>query len=340
MTGVMASAPAKLVVAGEYAVVYGSPAISAAVDVRASATVTPGAAGWSLHILNSGQSFDFSPAPGGGIEWVRDPGAHGRLVAAAWAILNATGALSALGPHRIGLDSRAFFAADGTKLGLGSSAAVAVALTAALQAVLGAAPTPAAGLAVHALFQDQRGSGIDVCTSFYGGVLAKTGADIEPLGWPESLCAAPVWTGRPASTTALLARMEAFAADHPAAFERVRTPLDAAAKGAVAHWRAAPAAQVLEALYEFASQLHGFDAAGDIGIWSAEHLRLERLADDFGLVYKPSGAGGGDYGLAFGLNAERLEDFVQAAAALGFTAPEFDLGVPGLRVAPLADGPA
>jgi phosphomevalonate kinase len=339
VAGVTASAPAKLVLSGEYAVLHGGPAISAAVGVRACATVAPTADSWSLRITNSGQSFDFSPAAAGGIEWRTDPGEMGQLLAAAWGVLNQAQALSACGPHVVELDSRAFFTAAGAKRGLGSSAAVAVALTAALQTALGVAPTAAACLAVHAAFQQQRGSGIDVCTSFHGGVITKTAAAVEPLGWPEELCAAAVWTGMPASTTALLSRMEAFAASHPAAFERAREPLHVAAAATLSDWRAAPAAQVLESLYEFARQLHRFDDDCAIGIWSAEHVRLERLADDFGLVYKPSGAGGGDYGLAFGLNPERLEDFVLAAGALGFTAPDFDLSVPGLRVQPLT-GPA
>lgn len=335
MPGVVASAPAKLVLAGEYAVVYGGPALSAAVGVRAAATVSPNTAGWSLRIVNSGQSFNFSPAAGGRIDWQTDPGVMGQLLAAAWGVLDQQHALSALDSQVIALDSRAFFTAAGAKLGLGSSAAVAVALTAALQTALGDVPSAAACLAVHAAFQRQRGSGTDVCTSFHGGVIAKTPAAVESLGWPEALRAAAVWTGMSASTTRLLRRAEAFATAHPAVFERARAALNAAAADTLANWRAAPAPQVLESLYAFAQQLQRFDNDCGVGIWSPEHQRLERLADDFGLVYKPSGAGGGDYGLAFGLNAERLEDFLQAAVALGFSAPEFDLGVPGLQVGPL-----
>lgn len=339
MHGVIATAPAKLVVAGEYAVVHGSPAISAAVGVRASATVTRGGDSWSLHIANTSATCEFTPVGvSGSIEWQTDPGAYGALLAAAWRVLSRQQALGELSPHAVQLDSRPFFAADGAKRGLGSSAAVAVALTAALQTALGVTPDAASCLAVHCEFQAQRGSGIDVCTSFHGGVVAKVDEAIESVAWPETLVAAAVWTGVPASTKALLGRMEAFAAAHPDAFQQVCATLHAAAVDALGQWRTAPVQQILDALYEFAVQLRRFDEQCDIGVWSAEHVQLERLAEDFGLVYKPSGAGGGDYGLAFGADPERLEDFRMAVTDRGFSAPDFDLGAAGLRVMPVTTG--
>ena len=72
------------------------------------------------------------------------------------------------------IDSSAFFTSDGRKAGLGSSAAVSVALVCALlraagQAALSAADVPGLALKAHRLAQGGRGSGYDVFTSFHGG---------------------------------------------------------------------------------------------------------------------------------------------------------------------------
>jgi len=332
MPGWSASAPAKLVVAGEYAVVWGSPAISAAVDVRARATAVDGAPGWSLCVVNSGWRSEFTPTDAARLQWPADPGADGALLQAAWRCLNPDGALTAVGPLAIELDSRAFYAASGVKRGLGSSAAVAVALTAVLERALGRRPSAASCVAVHREFQAQRGSGIDVVTSLRGGVVAKTGDTVTALRWPESLAVTAVWTGVPASTPRLLQRLEVFAEAQPQVFARARDALGTAAGEVLDAWRDASTQAIVESLYAFAEQLRHFDARCGIGIWSAEHTALERLADDYGLVYKPSGAGGGDYGLAFGTQAARVEDFRLAVAERGFTAADFDLCAPGLQV--------
>ena len=55
------------------------------------------------------------------------------------------------------------------------------------------------------------------------------------------------------------------------------------------------------------------------GIWSAAHKELLAVAQRAGVVYKPSGAGGGDYGLAFAIERERLAEFGERASAAGYS---------------------
>src|SRR5699024_6036775 len=75
-------------------------------------------------------------------------------------------------PAHIALDTQAFFAEDGAKLGLGSSAALTVALTAAVNAAQeNAAPDLAAMIGMHRRMQDGRGSGLDIAAALLGGSL-------------------------------------------------------------------------------------------------------------------------------------------------------------------------
>jgi mevalonate kinase len=173
---VLASAPGKLVIAGEYAVLEGAPALVLAIDRQARVTLED----------SDGSDYEIS-APGLGIH-----AACGRLDAAgriAWpalgaaasaslrlvgAILETLGAEERPPPFRASLDTRAF-RADGDrrrKLGLGSSAALTVALASAIRA-LGrrGAPSLYTLRAAHRRAQDGHGSGLDVAASRHGGLL-------------------------------------------------------------------------------------------------------------------------------------------------------------------------
>lgn len=330
-----AAAPAKLILAGEYVVLRGGAALSAAVDVRAHARLETGVATSSLTVRGRESSFGFAITGGGDVQWTRDPGHNGALLTAAVGVFARQGSgLQALEPFAVELDSSAFYSGTGAarvKRGLGSSAAVAVALTACLQQALGQEPTLQMCLDVHHAFQNQRGSGMDVCSSFHGGVIARGAAGITQLPWPVELTVLPVWTGVPASTPAMLARMEAFQAAAAQDFAEHMEILRAASAAVLGSWRDAGVQSVLDSVDAFAVALRNFDEAAGIGIWSAPHLQLANLAEDFGLVYKPSGAGGGDFGLVFGADTERLDDFRLHAERAGFLLPAMDLGAAGLQ---------
>ena len=64
--------------------------------------------------------------------------------------------------------------------------------------------------------------------------------------------------------------------------------------------------------------LREFDRARSIDIFSAGHDEVANLGDTMGVVYKPSGAGGGDCGIAFATETSRLEAFRDVVASQGF----------------------
>jgi phosphomevalonate kinase len=348
MSGALrASAPGKLVLLGEYAVVDGAPAVVAAVDRRAKVTATPTPDGlWSVTapgLLDEPAAFALGPA--GEPRWQR-PDDAGRLpllegLLGVWMGLVGAEA-QRLPPLALELDTRAFFERrDGApaKLGLGSSAALTVALAAVLGRVAGAEPGPAwleRLVSLHRGLQGGRGSGVDVAASLLGGVLeyvrdpASGTVTTAPLELPPGLGLRCLWTGRPASTAGFLERLEARRAAAPERVGGALAILAAAARDGAAAARAGDAAGFAAAV---AASWAGFESLGgalELPLLSAEHRALERLADDCGVAYKPSGAGGGDLGIAVASDPSRLDELVRRARAAGFTAPGLALGAAGL----------
>ena len=64
--------------------------------------------------------------------------------------------------------------------------------------------------------------------------------------------------------------------------------------------------------------LRGFDLSGSVGIFSAGHETLTDLGDSLDVVYKPSGAGAGDCGIAMAMTVECLDRFSEVAMSRGF----------------------
>lgn len=301
---VEATAPGKMLLTGEYAVLLDAPAVAMAIGGPARATVQPSA---NACLLSGGQRFAYS-LENSELAWKdRDPGDAGRLPTAvllachrrwpeadlAMAIELDTSAFQAIGP-----DGRS------AKLGLGSSAALVVALVggiaAAIDLQVDAHELRDCCLAAHRAFQGQRGSGVDVLAAFGGGLQLCRQMGGQPraatIAWPDALHLLPVWTGKAASTPALIARFDAFRARDPAAFENCLNALRERAELAAAAWQRGDADRVMRTVRDYGEATRKLDRAGDVGIWTDEHRELAALADSTGAVYKPSGAGGGDLG--------------------------------------------
>jgi mevalonate kinase len=223
------------------------------------------------------------------------------------------------------------------KLGLGSSAAITVALTAALLSQRGAATSTLLELAVaaHRRFQGGAGSGIDVAAAVQGGVVVLDAAGpLAPrrLAWPAQLHWLAVWTGQGASTTAMLSRLAEFRQREPAQSARCMAGLRAAAIAALAAWERGVAGEVLTALAAYRDCLAELDAESGIGIITPAHRELAAHAAASGAVYKTSGAGGGDFGLAFATSPELIVRLANDYADRGALTLAGRADVPGVRL--------
>ncbi|MEM1263190.1 MAG: hypothetical protein AAGH76_12395 [Pseudomonadota bacterium] len=312
MLTVTASAPAKLVLSGEYAVLYGAPAIVLAVDrevrVRVSerddgcfSLLAPGVADApeAFTLVNERPHF-------------ATPVATERfaLVSAVMATIG----LPSAGAD-IEIDSRQLFI-DGRKLGLGSSAAVCVALAQALGEWRSHAVTLSSVQAIHRAAQSGRGSGVDLAAAWYGGLLHAERDDdaltVAPLPMPRTVLRM-VDTGVAQSTPAMLAQLEHWA-EHSSDADAVIGALCQSARTAAAAWQAGDGIAATEC---YSRALQAFDDATGLGIVSPAHRRVAAIAADVGVAYKPSGAGGGDVGVALAAEPESLQALDNALIAAG-----------------------
>ena len=324
MIRVTASAPGKLVLCGEYAVLDGAPAIGMAIDRRARASLQPNDA--EYHTVTAP---GFSTAcgkfrcAGGDFEWL-EAGDEFALVEHVWMAANAEPPESLA----LSLDTRAFAdAASGRKIGIGSSAALAVALTGALHEVAGkAADIAAVATAAHRKLQGGAGSGIDVCCSHRGGVIEfiMRKDSCMPMGWPEDLAYAVLWSGVPASTDAKLAQ---FRARSP---RPSRAALVTAAERVARTWAAGSAVAILDEMRAYTEALRSFSSDHDMGIFDAGHAELVDAATG-DAVYKPCGAGGGDVGIVLARSEDAIASFIAAAPIANFVQLDISIDVRGLH---------
>lgn len=334
---VTASAPGKLVLLGEYAVLDGAPALVLAVDRRARVMLADtGGDCWEIVSPTLGlqarlrlQDRDAA--------WIDAAPAELAWIATLLARVPQTGRLPAC---RIELDSDAFHLdheGRREKLGLGSSAALTVALLGALHAAAGSAP-PTLGEAIeaHRAIQHGHGSGIDIAASATGGLsrfqLIGDAARIDPVGWPTGLHWTCVYSGRPASTSAMLATVAAWREREPTAFTQYMHELATISSRGIDALTANDAAAFLSCLHDYATALARFGAAAGADIASREHRAIAAIAETCGCVYKSCGAGGGDIGVTFAVEDTRLRAFSERASRAGFPVIGLEADPKGLEV--------
>jgi len=285
---ITATAPGKLFLTGEWAVLRGAPALVAAVDrlVRVDFSAEAGDGPLEIESLAEGRS------------WRGEAGATPMPQGDAGAVI---AALRHLGwvRGRIVVDSRPFLIGE-RKLGLGRSAATITAAVLARRALAGVRLDPAAllpdALAANALFQAGHGSGADVAAATYGGVVAAERRDerlaVTRHALPDGLELIAGWTGESAATTPLVAAFAAMPSPP------VLDDLIAAAHAAVAAIADRDAGRLCDAVERSGDLLARFGDQTGLEIVTPALRRLVATARDAGAAAKPSGAGGGDCGIA------------------------------------------
>lgn len=330
MTAV-ASAPGKVVLCGEYAVLDGAPAICMAINKRARAKVRVAGTGFQT-VRSSGYidgEWKFLAKKDGVIEWIGDEPPEGGLdlLREVWTTMGIEEKFD------ISMDTAEFIDPVGTvKLGLGSSAALTVALVTALSGEMnrtGAAASDAAE--AHRRLQHGRGSGADIAASLAGGVIEyrmQNSGVSRPLNWPTGLEYALLWSGKPASTSEKLQKLGEARRGGRSRTSTVR--LCAASEAIALCWSSGETSELLATLHRYNDALMQFDVDHDLGIFDAGHRELAEAAAKRRLVYKPCGAGGGDTGMVFASDEEAVAEFSIHAGESGYQILDVSLEASGV----------
>jgi phosphomevalonate kinase len=309
MTTHVVSAPGKMMIAGEYAVLEGAEAVVAAVGRRAYARL------------------------GSGAQEALPPEAAAARAAAEHKLGPVTGALS--------IDV-ADLQQEGRKLGLGSSAAAAAAAAgvvfaahgrdvmqdAVRQEILATALEGHRAVAPH-------GSGADVAAAVLGGFVRfrKLGDGVEThaLRWPEALELVVVWTGMAVRTSDMLAQVRALGAKDPAGYRARMRVLADQAEHLVSSLIAGELDAIIECFHGYGTAMGELGHAAGIQIIDDTCRQVRELAREHGGGAKPSGAGGGDIAMASFSSIDAANGFRASCVGAGFEVLSIELGVPGER---------
>ncbi|HLR68930.1 phosphomevalonate kinase [Virgibacillus alimentarius] len=243
---------------------------------------------------------------------------------------------------------------SGVKYGLGSSAAVVTSIIAAiLKKYL---PNPSASLifklaAISHVKTQGNGSGADVAASSYGGMLKYASFQAEwlkemyrnanslmelleenwsylsvhPVSLPENVHICIGWTGNPASTAKLVDKVLKLKQNNTSQFGQF---LDDSAK-AVTHFYQGMQQNDIDLLLSGVKKnrqaLSTVGNNANVDIETPLLGKLCDLAEQFGGAGKPSGAGGGDCGIAFMPSKEKAKDLFRAWEAAGIKPLDIEL---------------
>lgn len=345
----VATAPGKVVLLGEYAVLEGAPALVQAVDRRCRVTLRECASD-QCRIEAPQLGIDpvrFTPGGDGRLKWAAMPADFARTAALIDSALDHIRQLGGrIVPFRMRVDTAELFMLDGSrslKLGLGSSAATAVAIDAVLHAAfLGPehkapdADTVARLLVPGREAQGRAGSGIDLAASLCGGLLAyrnsHAGIEIRRLSLPAGIETCLVWAGEPASTTALLAAWNRSHKSAPGEHGRLLGRMRAVATAGLEAVEQGHAREILACWSEYGKLMGKMNDLVGQEVVTAEHRAACELAERLGGVYKPCGAGGGDLGLAASLDAGFCRRMAQHGCEAGLQILALIPAARGLRV--------
>lgn len=309
--GLQVSAPGKMMVVGEYAVLHGAPALVAAVDLRVR---------MGMRAKEGEAPAEVTPRP-------LPPEA-----AAAWRF-----AEDAYGPcaDQVALDVTALRSGE-QKLGVGSSAAAAAAAVAWVYAAAGNTLDDVQvteellplALAGHRAVAPE-GSGADVAASTLGGFVhvqreASGLLQARRLALPTAPVFRAVWTGKQVRTSEMLAAVGRLRERDPACVQACMAKLSAVAQRYIAAFEAGEVATVITETAAYHAAMAELGRLADVPIVEETLERIAQLASAAGGAAKPSGAGGGDVALAVFPDGEAAARFERCCA-------DEDLPVLGLR---------
>ena len=215
----------------------------------------------------------------------------------------------------ISLDTSDFFYQQ-RKMGIGSSSAISVAITKALNQLFDL-HLPSKELIniareIHNRAQNSNGSGFDIITSFIEGramscrILDNGAYEYEQIELPEGIKIYVVVNDKYVQTSEMIGRYKTAKNKHRDYFLALAPKMKNELEHLYDSILKKENKSILKNLIRYNDSLVDLDKKFKLGVFRNHH-ELIRFAKDEGIFYKPSGSGGGDIGLLISDDESRLK---------------------------------
>ena len=310
------SAPGKIFLSGEYLALEGSLSTLLATKQRAKIIIEQSKCSTNvLYSLPLDKSFAFDVNDSFDIEWLDEhPMEMGLFIEKAIILMQIKPVMT-----KFTIDTTDFYS-QRRKIGIGSSSAISAALIKAINKYFHIEQTNEmiidSALSLHHTKQNSLGSGLDVIASSLDSGLIE--CDIKKakqkkwtnLLWPSDLLIMGVITNEQSDTKKMIERYLRGHINNKEFFLALKTDADRILKKLSLSWKSKDSESILALMKQYNVLMQQLDEKYQLGLYTKEHQTLANLTSESGLLYKPSGAGGGDLGLILTNNEMRLKQIV------------------------------
>ena len=323
------TAPGKVFLSGEYLALEGGSAIILSTKQRSSVSIEDHEKPYNLFYSSViDQYFEFSVNDNFEVDWVdNDPQSFGLFISLAICELK-------IKPSKalISIDTSEFYS-SGNKIGLGSSASIAAAIINVLDEYfnlqLSESEKIQKAVHIHALSQDNFGSGLDVIASCADSGVVECHLKManehkwRSLKWPSDLYIRGVITSDQSSTKMMIDKYNHGKDSNQIFFNKLYSEINHLLNQISTAWDTQNSAKIIELMQTYNTFINQLNEKFNLGIFSDEHKQLIELARSADIFYKPSGAGGGDLGLVITNSEKKLTHFLSVLSDSNF--PVIDL---------------
>lgn len=323
------TAPGKVFLSGEYLALEGGSAIILSTKQRSRVSIEDHKKPYNLFYSSAlDQYFEFSVNDHFEVDWVEnDPQSFGLFISLAICELK-------IKPSKalISIDTNEFYS-SGKKIGLGSSASIASAIINVLDEYFNLQLSESAKIQkavnIHALSQDNFGSGLDVIASCADSGVVECNLKManehkwRSLKWPSDLYIKGVITSDQSSTKMMIEKYNRGKDSNQIFFNKLYSEINHLLNQISTAWDTQNSAKIIELMQTYNTFINQLNEKFNLGIFTDEHKRLIELARSADIFYKPSGAGGGDLGLVITNSEKKLTHFLSVLSDSNF--PVIDL---------------
>ena len=310
------SAPGKIFLSGEYLALEGS--LSTVLPTKQRAKIIIEESKSSRNILYSlplDRSFAFDVNDSFDIEWLDDnPMEMGSFIEKAIVLMQIKPTKT-----KFTIDTTDFYF-ERRKIGIGSSSAISSALIKAINKYFDIKQTHEmiidSALNLHNSEQNSLGSGLDVIASILDSGLIE--CDVKKakqrkwtkLEWPSDLLIRGVITSEESNTKKMIKKYLKGHTKNKEFFLALKIDADQILKELSLSWKSKDSESILALMKQYNILMQQLDEKYHIGIYTKEHQALANITTKSGLLYKPSGAGGGDLGFILTDNEMKLKQLI------------------------------